>query len=264
MAIGERLKQARLAAGLSQRQLCGDTITRNMLSQIENGTARPSMDTLKILAQRLEKPVSYFLEEEKSPEQTALEQGRLRLWENDPEGALKALERCHGEAQEYHYLKALCCLRLAETAVEQGRLPYATALLEDCAAAGSKTVYFTGELENRRRILLTKTSPEAGEMLLPEAVLMDEELLTRAQVALAGQKGEQAGRLLDAVQNRGNSAWYMLRGRAALLMEDDRLAAEFFHQAEAAGDKTAYRYLEQCYQKLEDYKMAYYYACKQK
>ena len=53
MELGQRLRQARQAAGLSQRQLCGDTITRNMLSQIENGTARPSMQTLEILAERL-------------------------------------------------------------------------------------------------------------------------------------------------------------------------------------------------------------------
>lgn len=34
MELGQRLKQARLEAGMSQRQLCGDVITRNMLSQI--------------------------------------------------------------------------------------------------------------------------------------------------------------------------------------------------------------------------------------
>ena len=32
MELGERIKQARLAAGLSQRQLCGEKLTRNMLS----------------------------------------------------------------------------------------------------------------------------------------------------------------------------------------------------------------------------------------
>ena len=32
MELGEKLKQARLEAGLSQRQLCGEEITRNMLS----------------------------------------------------------------------------------------------------------------------------------------------------------------------------------------------------------------------------------------
>ena len=37
MELGEKLRQARLEAGLTQRQLCGDQITRNMLSLIENG-----------------------------------------------------------------------------------------------------------------------------------------------------------------------------------------------------------------------------------
>lgn len=63
MELGEKLRKARKAAGLSQRQLCGDAITRNMLSQIEHGTAKPSMGTLQYLASRLQKPVSYFLED---------------------------------------------------------------------------------------------------------------------------------------------------------------------------------------------------------
>ena len=62
MELGEKLRQARLEAGLSQRQLCGDHITRNMLSLIEHGTAKPSMDTLKLLAARRGKPVIFFLE----------------------------------------------------------------------------------------------------------------------------------------------------------------------------------------------------------
>ena len=64
MELGEKLKQARLEAGLSQRQLCGEEITRNMLSLIENGAAKPSMKTLQYLAGRLGKSVSFFLEEE--------------------------------------------------------------------------------------------------------------------------------------------------------------------------------------------------------
>ena len=64
MELGEKLLRARQEAGLSQRQLCGDVITRNMLSQIEHGTARPSMDTLRYLASRLGKPVSFFLGED--------------------------------------------------------------------------------------------------------------------------------------------------------------------------------------------------------
>lgn len=63
MDLGEKIKKARLEAGLSQRQLCGEEITRNMLSLIEHGTAKPSMKTLRCLSQRLGKPISYFLED---------------------------------------------------------------------------------------------------------------------------------------------------------------------------------------------------------
>ena len=63
MGLGEKIKQARLEAGLSQRQLGGEEITRNMLSLIEHGAANPSMKTLRVLAQRLGKPISYFLED---------------------------------------------------------------------------------------------------------------------------------------------------------------------------------------------------------
>lgn len=63
MELGEKIRKARLEAKLSQRQLCGEEITRNMLSLIEHGTAKPSMKTLRCLAQRLGKPISYFLED---------------------------------------------------------------------------------------------------------------------------------------------------------------------------------------------------------
>lgn len=67
MTMGEKLRAARLEAGLSQRQLCQGLITRNMLSQIENGSAKPSLPTLQALAARLDKHVQYFLEDSPSP-----------------------------------------------------------------------------------------------------------------------------------------------------------------------------------------------------
>ena len=60
MELGKKLRQARIEAGLSQKQLCGEEITRNMLSLIENGSAKPSMKTLQYLAGRLGKSVSFF------------------------------------------------------------------------------------------------------------------------------------------------------------------------------------------------------------
>ena len=64
MELGEKIRNARQNLGLSQRQLCGEKITRNMLSLIENGAAKPSMKTLALLAERLGKPMSYFLDDD--------------------------------------------------------------------------------------------------------------------------------------------------------------------------------------------------------
>jgi transcriptional regulator with XRE-family HTH domain len=52
-SIGARLRQARLAAGLTQQQLAGDRYTKAYISALENGIAKPSMAALNYLAPRL-------------------------------------------------------------------------------------------------------------------------------------------------------------------------------------------------------------------
>ena len=78
MELGEKIRKARLEAGLSQRQLCGEEITRNMLSLIENGSAKPSMKTLRYLAAQLDKPLSFFLDEA-APENEKILESALAL-----------------------------------------------------------------------------------------------------------------------------------------------------------------------------------------
>lgn len=54
--LGIRIKEARIAKKMTQSQVVGNFITRNMLSQIENGIAMPSINTLEYLAEVLELP----------------------------------------------------------------------------------------------------------------------------------------------------------------------------------------------------------------
>src|SRR5256885_4464596 len=61
LAIGQRLKQARLAAGLTQQQLAGDRYTKAYISALENGIAKPSMAALNYLAPRLGRTASEIL-----------------------------------------------------------------------------------------------------------------------------------------------------------------------------------------------------------
>lgn len=63
MTIGEKVRKARKEQKLTQSQLAGDEMTKSMLSQIENNNASPSMKNLRHLANKLGKPIAYFLEE---------------------------------------------------------------------------------------------------------------------------------------------------------------------------------------------------------
>ena len=59
--IGSRIANLRQSRGMTQSQLAGGDITRNMLSRIENGAALPSLPTLCAIAERLCVPVGALL-----------------------------------------------------------------------------------------------------------------------------------------------------------------------------------------------------------
>lgn len=61
MNIGEKIKKLRSTKLMTQAELVGNEITRNMLSQIENGSANPSMETVRYIAGRLNVSPSYLL-----------------------------------------------------------------------------------------------------------------------------------------------------------------------------------------------------------
>lgn len=61
MNIGEKVKSLRISKLLTQKELSGEMITRNMLSRIENGAALPSLPTLIYLASRLGVPAGYLI-----------------------------------------------------------------------------------------------------------------------------------------------------------------------------------------------------------
>src|SRR6478609_82394 len=51
--LGERLRQLRVAAGLTQTELAGDRCSKEYVSQIERGKTRPTTETIEWLAERL-------------------------------------------------------------------------------------------------------------------------------------------------------------------------------------------------------------------
>src|SRR3954471_8579545 len=53
LRLGERLRQLRVAAGLTQSELAGDRFSKEYVSQIERGKTRPTQETIEWLAARL-------------------------------------------------------------------------------------------------------------------------------------------------------------------------------------------------------------------
>lgn len=267
MSIGERLRQARLEKGISQRELCGEEITRNMLSLIENGAACPSLATLTYLAERLDKKVSWFLDEDtvSSPNQACITAAYSAWQAGDPAGARSILEAYTSPDpvfdRERELLSGLVTLELAEKAIEQGRIPYGVQLLESvCPEEGS----YGDRLLNRRKLLLLgKARPEKAGEICGALESLDNELLLRARAALNAGDLRKAVALLDGADRR-EEEWNLLRGEVHFGEGDYVQAAACYHKAEYRYPEKVTSRLEHCYRELEDYKMAYRYACKQK
>jgi tetratricopeptide (TPR) repeat protein len=117
------VKQARAEAGLSLAQVAGTEISRTAIYFVETGKAKPSMETLKLIAERTGRPLDYFLSRPSTmePRSTAgtTELERL-ITVGDPAGALKAgeallvAERDPDARAQIKYLMATAHLRLAQ------------------------------------------------------------------------------------------------------------------------------------------------------
>lgn len=266
MELGEKLRLIRQEAGLSQRQLCGDVITRNMLSQIEHGTARPSMDTLRYLAGRLGKPVSFFLEEDVvlSPNQELMAQARAG-WEAGRYGdvwlLLKGFRQPDAMLEwEWKYLSFLAALEVARNAMGEGKALYARQLLEEAAEID----HGIPGLERQRLLLLGKLPGEDLAEITKKLPSLDEELLLRARAALEERNADRAAALLAAVENQNVPQWALLRGKAFLQQRRYEQAAQCLTKAEEDYPQICWPLLENCFREMGDFQRAYEYACRQR
>jgi tetratricopeptide (TPR) repeat protein len=87
LRLGERLRQLRVAAGLTQSELAGDRFSKEYVSQIERGKTRPTPSTIEWLADRLGVDAGFLASGVATDERTRIE------------GALSRAEALY-EAQE--------------------------------------------------------------------------------------------------------------------------------------------------------------------
>jgi HTH-type transcriptional regulator, quorum sensing regulator NprR len=92
-SVGERLKRARTDRGMTQAELAQGLATKGFISLVERDLANCSLPKLRLLAERLGRPLSYFLPEAPAEDAELLvKTAELALHAEEPKRALKEIE----------------------------------------------------------------------------------------------------------------------------------------------------------------------------
>ena len=244
MELGEKIKAARLEMGLTQRQLCGDFMTRNMLSMLENGAAKPSMETLRYLAGVLHKPVGYFLAE---AEEVAAAREAFAL--GDWPGLRAALDGLENPSEEGALLEFYWHLHQGAEALGQEKLPYACRILE--RALEIRGIYITKALRQRARVLLTLAGGKGNP---------DNEDTALLALAMEAPEPKRQAEILAAAADRENPRWGWAMAQAQMALGEFAAALECLEICPESREIWAAR--EICCRETGDFKGAYEAACK--
>src|SRR2546422_43164 len=136
MTLGEKIRIARLEQRLTQEQLAGSDLTKSYISEVERGRRIPRLITLKVLARRLDRPLSHFLDgvPEDLEAEAYLRLGLARLQTDAAEAAIapleKALDLTVQQGEEVRQARIELALAMVDQTV--GRLPRAQRRLDRC------------------------------------------------------------------------------------------------------------------------------------
>lgn len=282
MTLGQKIRQTRLERGFSQAQAAEGCVTRNMLSQIENDQAQPSMRTLEHLAQVLDVSVGWLL----SDEQTDAALERLRkaktfFKDGDHAAVLRlfAGENAPGD-DEGLLLCAVSAAKLAELAFSRENFEEASSLARQSLDWNRKGLYESADAELRALAVLARCALANGAAeaeiedyrqyyLAHQSAVSYHLLLARYHLRQEHiQAAEREIWSIADLPEESRGEYLLLRGKIAVRREQFENAALYFHQAEElalgrALERELYQGLEVCCRELGDYQQAYLYASKQ-
>lgn len=270
MKLGEKVKIARKANKMTQEQLAGSKITRNMISRIENGTVNPSIETVKHLANKLSLPLSYLLSEdddllfyEKKEKISALYDA---FASKEYAYCIKKISEFSDVDNEISYMLAVSYFELGKAALLKGSLNTAIKNMQLAEEYCNKTVFDTMHIKAVAKmysaIALNIQSPllefNDAEYLDGMHTMFDDELY-RYLIQ------DYSYSFMDACIKLHVDGKLLIKERkykeaVALLLEAVEYA--FKNNYNAFVVFGIYADLELCYKQLYDFENAYRYASK--
>ena len=98
-SVGDRLREARLARGLTQEELARGLATKGFISQVERNRATPSLAKLRLMAERLGLPLGHFTGDQSLMEFTYLRKSaELAVKAKEPARALALIREAEPRA----------------------------------------------------------------------------------------------------------------------------------------------------------------------
>jgi tetratricopeptide (TPR) repeat protein len=136
LRLGERLRQLRVAGGMTQTELAGDRFSKEYVSQIERGKTKPTPETIRWLADRLGVDAGYLADgvsaDERGRVDAALARTDALLEARRNDEALEELERIRAAvlAAGLPELETRALSAEATVRIRSGEVREAIALLE--------------------------------------------------------------------------------------------------------------------------------------
>ncbi len=270
--FGSKIRSLRRQKHLTQEELAGGQITRNMLSQIESGLATPSLSTLLYLAERLDVPIDYLVSDD-------VDLGAYRKQRHFPavkklfaageyQDCLQLAEVHLGDWDDDETALLRCEASLAQAAlvINNGSMSPAAPLLAAVKAFAAKTVYETRHLLARAEILRAiAANPQSPRLEFQESLYCGHRK--------AAIHEELWHYLSDDVQYQYENPAYATHMKAKKLLQDNRLPQAYELLSGIEEHKTdqaisayvlfrVYTDMETCAKSLRDFEDAYKYATK--
>ena len=279
MQIGEKIKRLRTAKLMTQSELAGNEITRNMLSRIENGAAQPSLDTLKYIATKLNVSAGYLLAEASDEQmymkyndinsiKTAYLSGDFHICRDI---CLKSASITDDEVQ---LILAECTKEIAIEEFNRGNLhracEYFDLALESCAGTIYNTTYLSSicamYFKYMRYISATRSSNCIDETDVPTYAAMNDAFCQYAGAFLEWKSESREGELFVFEDKKSQYRTHLL---ALDHMEqgDYRGAYDYLHSILVSEEQIPepmmyfiFCDLEVCCKEISDFKGAYEYS----
>ncbi len=288
MRIGEKVKKLRTAKFMTQQELVGNYITRNMLSLIENGSASPSLETVCYLAQRLGVSAGFLLVDDdndfsfrKISNMSNIKKAYLSSeFSICHQLCLSVLKTSNGycEDDEINLLLCECSLGLAREKIFDGKLYQATIYIDEALENTKKTIYDTTQIKVRASIYGRYISGISQTLYtdFDESLFMGYDCLATSDMfckyisalfAIDTDDIKSAEKVVEQIKNDSPYLAQHIRGKLYVKNGEISLGAELFKKLlnsnMALPETVVYDLfgdLEFCCRNTDDFKGAYEYS----